>query len=86
MKQWSIEEKIMNKEVIKKYKDVFDYWLDGGRVWINNSTDTQGWTLENNLAWVSKTTKYVQDDEYAELRKKICDLESELSSLKGQDS
>jgi len=72
----------MNKEVIKKYKDVFNYWLVGGKVWVKQ--EDMCWTLATSLHWNKEGIIYVQDDEYSDLRKKICDLKQELDILKGQ--
>ena len=63
----------MNKDVIKKYRDVFDYWLDGGKV-LEKSPDFEGWfTMKESIAFQCTNTVYVQDDEYAELRKAQAD-------------
>lgn len=65
----------MNKEVIKKYKEVFDYWLDGGKVWTKYCgiyPDGNGWQL-NDREFNSKDYKYIQDNKYADLRKAQAD-------------
>ena len=65
----------MNKEVIKKYKDVFDYWLDGGKVlfkWEKNK-DTQWLEADIHHEWRWSSNIYVQDDQYAEFRKALAD-------------
>lgn len=65
----------MNKDVIKKYKDVFNYWLDGGKVWFKDGGPmlTDRWIkLVEPVTWctgMEYNPIYVQDDEYAELRK-----------------
>ena len=71
----------MNKELIKKYKKEFDHWLlDGGELIYHYAV---GW--EPITGWGLPTeTIIVINDEYVEFRKKICELEKELSQLKGQ--
>ena len=62
----------MNKEVIKKYKDVFDYWLDGGKVWFRE--EHGDWCKYSNPKWEgSLNNHFVQDDQYFKLRKALCD-------------
>ena len=69
----------MNKEVIKKYKDVFDWWLDGGKILIKYTDDAhKNWSWINdvqaqNFEWEDDSVLVVQDDEYAELRKAQAD-------------
>lgn len=62
----------MNKEVIRKYKDVFDWWLDGGKVWMRHVNGAKWYYVEDNPHWSSNEV-YVQDDEYVELRKAQAD-------------
>ena len=59
----------MNKKVIKKYRDVFDWWLDGGSVWCK---DNDKWQLADVIGWFSNVI-YVQNDQYAEFRKAQAD-------------
>ena len=61
----------MNKEVIKKYRDAFDYWLDGGEVYIKH-VDGGKWYNSANPDW-SPNEVYVQNDQYTELRKAQAD-------------
>lgn len=70
----------MNKELIKKYKDVFDYWLDGGKVLYKvngtNFADREWlYMTDNNPVWNINFT-YVQDDQYAEFRKVLAEGKS----------
>ena len=62
----------MNKEVIKKYKDVFDYWLDGGKVWTKPNVPNGEWHIITTPTF-EKDYKYVQDDKYSDLRKAQAD-------------
>lgn len=60
----------MNKEVIKKYREAFNYWLDGGRVWISYGENS--WFKSEKPEWDSQCI-YVQDDEYSEFRRALAD-------------
>lgn len=54
------------KEIIKQYRPVFDFWLDGGKVWSRHVSDNNWYLIEPE--WVPNT-KYVQNDRYVKLRK-----------------
>ena len=62
----------MNKEVIKDNFEVFKFWLDGGEVWVKYKSDEK-WYLLNHDVFSADKCIYVQDDEYAELRKAQAD-------------
>ncbi len=49
---------------------------DGTKVWWKDNL--RDWLLTANASW-NKRDNYIVDDEYAELRKKICDLYSQLA-------
>lgn len=59
----------MNKELIKKYKDEFDWWLDGGSL---RYKDNQGWDTDDfflNWSCDSDDIKaIVKNDEHVEFR------------------
>lgn len=67
----------MNKEIIKKYKEAFNYWLDGGKVWLKwSNIHGSKWELENYYDWKEadscmggEIVSVIQNDKYAELRK-----------------
>ena len=68
----------MNKELIKKYKDEFDHWLNGGKVlskqtllpeW-SNCQDENIWKIPSNN--ITKVL-IVIDDEYVEFRKALAE-------------
>ena len=66
----------MNKEVINKYKEAFDYWLSGGDLWCRLETEVGKWThipTHKDIFPMGTMAIYVQDDEYAELRKAQAD-------------
>lgn len=66
----------MNKELIKKYKAEFNYWLNGGEVlfftwkWYN-SKDNPGTTF--NHSEPEKIKHYIINDEYVEFRKALAE-------------
>lgn len=67
----------MNKKIIKKYKEAFNYWLDGGKVWLKwNNIHGSKWELESHYDWKEadscmggEIVSVVQNDEYAEFSK-----------------
>lgn len=74
----------MNKEVIKKYRDAFDHWIDGGSILCRRKNNPkESWNEIKDPLWLDAYL-YTINDEYVEFRKKICELEQELSQLKGQ--
>ena len=74
----------MTKEQITKHKEVMLWFIENPDKGVYQQlTPTGEWCIEYNPIF-KEYFKYIQNDEYAELRKKICDLESELSSLKKQ--
>ena len=65
----------MNKEVIKRYKDVFDYWLAGGLIWVKitgANFSLRPWKLIENPMFEEHAV-YIQDDKYSDLRKAQAD-------------
>jgi len=58
----------MNKELIKKYKKEFEWWLNGGNILIKRNNDE--WKLEYPY-WSGDNIKYIIDDEYVEFRKAL---------------
>lgn len=63
----------MNKEVIKKYKDVFDYWIDGGKLYMADKSETPLNWLPLEPTWSSSDIIYIIDDEYLHLRKALAE-------------
>jgi len=76
----------VDKDVIKKYKEVFDYWIEVGDIWVKYETygGRTSWVLENyknsieihwDKAWYSGKLEvsYVQADQYADLRRAQAD-------------
>lgn len=61
----------MNKEIIKKYKECFDYWLNGGKVWCKPLVPNGIWHIDISAHFWEKDYLFVQDDEYAEFRKAL---------------
>ena len=66
----------MNKELIKKYKKEFDWWLNGGSILSYNTLLYKAWT-ECNSKSVWQTTNQsaciVINDEYVEFRKALAE-------------
>ena len=61
----------MNKEVIKKYKAEFNWWLNGGTLLIKMNA---GWTvLSEEYSWHLAKELIVINDEYVELRKALAE-------------
>jgi len=60
----------MNKEVIKKYKKEFDWWLNGGTVLLK--TTEGAWQEKINDHWQYKGP-YVINDEYTKFRKALAE-------------
>lgn len=69
----------MNKELIKKYKDIFDYWLDGGKVIAKNTRVVDTWVeVDCDEHWDctdinDHKISFVKNDQYAEFRKALAD-------------
>jgi hypothetical protein len=66
----------MNKELIKKYKEEFEYWLDGGELlfrvndrWNLHKPDSDEFIYDYYNG--HKCTSIIINDEYVELRKNI---------------
>ena len=67
----------MNKELIKKYKKEFDYWLEGGEIlkasWDFDSNELSCWYhVKHDSDWNFLNIyeyKFIINDEYVELRK-----------------
>jgi hypothetical protein len=58
----------MNKEVIKKYKDVFDHWLDGGSILCRRKNNPkESWNEIKEPLWLDAYL-YTINDEYVEFR------------------
>lgn len=65
----------MNKELIKKYKKEFDYWVNDGTLLVADSYEKRWITLTKNV-WLCETTKnllIIIDDEYVEFRKALAE-------------
>lgn len=68
----------MNKELILKYKDEFDYWLKGGKIlmhygkWVPVTLDAKWEFFISDLEKIG-SFGYVIDDEYVELRKALAE-------------
>ena len=58
----------MNRKVIKKYKSVFEYWLEGGSFWARKEGTTK-WEHITDSAPTLENWIYVEDDKYVEYRK-----------------
>ena len=65
----------MNKELIKKYKEEFDWWLDGGSIVIYRKDTNEFWDATTMLSWDPKLPiddiVYIINDEYIEFRKAL---------------
>ena len=61
---------MMNKDVIKKYKAEFDWWLDGGSIIVR--TPTGNW-YSPDVAWNGTECFYVINDQYVEFRKALAE-------------
>lgn len=66
----------INKELIKKYKNEFDHWLDGGDIVVIFTN--YGWVNGLSFNWGSNDLdcdiKYIIiNDEYAEFRKALAE-------------
>ena len=77
--------------IIPKYKKEFDYWLNQGNILFRNTKweDPKSWTIcEHGIVFTEKynvnTLDIIINDEYVELRKKVCELENELRLLRRQ--
>lgn len=66
----------MNKELIKKYKKEFDYWVNDGTLLVADSYEKRWITLTKNVWLCETTTKnllIIIDDKYVELRKALAE-------------
>jgi len=70
----------MNKELIKKYKKEFNYWLNGGSlcVLLHHSFEKEWWTTSEHTAVFSNDYSFpvkalVINDEYVEFRKALAE-------------
>ena len=66
----------MNKELIKKYKAEFDYWLDGGK--IQHKDEFGNWEKSRDI-WGLKTERIkaiVIDDEFSVYRKALAEVKT----------
>lgn len=61
-----------DKKVILRYKDAFDFWLDGGMIWSRQNSEGSMWLRGGYPEWKVNYV-YVKDDEFAELRKAMID-------------
>ena len=70
----------MNKELIKKYKAEFDYWLNGGEVlffyWEDWYSSTYNPEMVFNHISPDDVKYYVINDEFVELRKALAEGKS----------
>lgn len=67
----------MNRELVKKYKKEFNYWLNGGKLLAIN-TRVKEWTdVDSGDHWAVHDTrgnvKFIINDEYVELRKALAE-------------
>jgi len=64
----------MTKEQAIKHKSVIQWWLDNPEkgVWYKSIPSQSSWTLNDSPQFHTGSV-YVQNDEYAELRKQVCD-------------
>jgi hypothetical protein len=63
----------MNKELIKKYKTEFDYWLNGGEL-LAKYPETHGeFVPAIGVKWKDDTAIYIINDEYVEFRKALAE-------------
>jgi hypothetical protein len=66
----------MNKELIKKYKAEFDYWLNGGSLCIYRTDTEQFWEPTTILNWdpvTPETVVYIINDKYVKFRKALAE-------------
>lgn len=72
----------MNKELIKKYKEEFDYWLNNGSIlWrsprvvglTNEWLDTAAGTCDSDKLFTDDDTEFVINDKYVEFRIALTD-------------
>jgi hypothetical protein len=65
----------MNRELIKKYKTEFNYWLNGGSLVLGQEKPDNSfeWVLPTTVSWNNPSCIYIINDEYAELRKAIAE-------------
>ena len=70
----------MNRETIKNNKECFDWWLEepGRKVWVGSWVNSPGRGTHHEWyritpSWTNASMIYIQDDEYADLRKAHAD-------------
>lgn len=74
--------KSINIDVVKKYKDVFNWWLNTGKkCWMRNVAINDVWVLGTPDFIIDKL--YVMDDEYAEFRRAALDGENIYEKVAG---
>lgn len=67
----------MNKELIKKYKEEFDHWLDGGSLLLGQESQSGWqWVVPTIISWNNKDVVYIISDEYVEFRKALAEGKS----------
>ena len=69
----------MNKQLINKYKNEFDYWLNGGELLLGYKSKVEPieWKILVEDDWDYCTTKHIIiiNDKYVEFRKVIAENE-----------
>ena len=63
----------MNKQLIKKYKAEFDYWLDGGKLQVKFVNDPWEEAPKDIFSYSTVNFILVIDDEYVEFRKALAE-------------
>ena len=68
----------MNKELIKKYKKEFNWWLNGGEILVDYKNDTEHkWTYPNikdsNDPWSFEEILIIINDKYVKFRKALAE-------------
>ena len=63
----------MNKELIKKYKDEFDHWLNGGKLHAKFVNDPWEEAPEDIFSYSTINFILVIDDKYAEFRRALAE-------------
>lgn len=49
----SYEPNKFNRKVIKEYREVFDHWLQGGKVWVKYDSRGSEWQISDRPEWVT---------------------------------
>ena len=62
----------MNKELIKKYKKEFDYWLNGGEL-LSKHPDENDWYNVTTVLWNNPNIQYIINDKFVEFRKALAE-------------